>query len=664
MSEITSIPSASWRMLDQRFLRRPLARGLDAAWDAGMRLADKMVPRRRAIFRSVEKILALEPFFGTLTDSQLKKTAEGLRWAFRRGRETPGDIERSLALVREVAHRQIGQKPFPVQIAGALTLERGLVAEMATGEGKTLTSALAVTLAGWRGRGCHVVTVNDYLARRDAEWMEPIYRFCGVSVAFLEQETPTALRRAAYAADVTYLTNKEVAADFLRDRLVIGRMQGLSDALIAKIAGAGRDFMDRLVQRGMACAIVDEADSILIDEAVTPLIISGQAPNEEQVECFRQAAGAAGQLQEDVDYRIDHRYRDIELTERGRSQVQELTRDLGGVWKGPRRGQELINQALVAKELYHRDKQYVIEEGKVVIIDDFTGRLMPDRSWRDGMHQAVEAKEGIKVNPPKDTYARISFQRFFRLYRKLSGMTGTASESSAEFWQIYHLPVVVIPTHRPCQRRQMPDIVVATQEAKWRRIVEEVKRLHATGSPVLVGTRSVQASEHLSALLKAEGLEHQVLNAVHHREEAQIVAGAGGAGKITVATNMAGRGTDIKLGRGVCDLGGLHVIAGEPNDSARIDRQLYGRGARQGDPGSAQGIFSLEDDVLIRYTKAPAAYFRRRHSKSEGEITSSAARWLFRLAQWRAELHARRQRAGVLRTDHWLDEQLGFAGYE
>jgi preprotein translocase subunit SecA len=658
------IPSATWRSLEQRLSGRELPRGLDAVWDAAVGYAGRLVPRRRLLFRRVERILGLEKELSERADAALKREAIELREVFRRGRDTPADLERAFAVVREVAFRQIGERPYPVQVAGALAIESGCVAELATGEGKTLTATMAVAVAGWRGAGCHVITVNDYLARRDAEWMAPIYRFCGVSVASVQQEMPPRARRAAYAADATYLTNKEVAADFLRDRLILGRLRGLGAALLAKLAAGGRPVTDRLVQRGLNRAIVDEADSILIDEAVTPLIISGNAPNQEQIESFRQAAAMAKQLEAGRDYRVDQRYREITLTEQGSERVEALTEGLGGVWNGARRRQELVSQALTAKELYARDKHYVIDSGKVVIVDEFTGRLMPDRTWREGLHQAVEAKEEVEVNPPKDTYARVSFQRFFRLYRRLSGMTGTAAEASTEFWQIYHLPVVVIPTNRPCRRVSVPDVVLATEAAKWERAVEEIQRVHATDRPVLVGTRSVRSSEHLSRLLAAAGLEHQVLNAVHHREEAQIVAGAGQAGRITVATNMAGRGTDIKLGRGIAERGGLHVIAGEPNDSARIDRQLYGRGARQGDPGSAQGIFSLEDDVVTRYAKNAAAYCKRRRGAAAGDIASPAVRRVFRLAQWRAERLARRQRASVLRTDHWLDEQLGFAGAE
>jgi preprotein translocase subunit SecA len=661
---MAAIPSATWQMLDERTAGELLPRGLDAAWNAGIGWVNRCMPRYQGFIRRAQRIASLEKPYSAMPDSRLRDVAAELRETFRRHRDRSSDLERAFALVREVAFRQIGEKPFLVQIAGALALESGCVAEMATGEGKTLTCTLPVTVAGWRGRGCHVITVNDYLARRDAEWMGRIYRFCGLSVAHIEQQTPPEERRAAYRADVTYCTNKEVTADFLRDRLALGRLRGLSSALLAKIASGGRDGTDRLVQRGLHYAVVDEADSILIDEAVTPLIISGEGLNPEQTESFRQAAEIAGQLKLEADYRIDHRYREIELTRRGEAHLEELTGNLGGLWRGSRRRWEMVNQALTAKELYLKDKHYVIDDDKIVIVDEFTGRMMPDRTWRDGLHQAIEAKEAVQINPPKDTYARISFQRFFRMYHKLSGMTGTAAEAAAEFWQIYRLPVVRIPTDRPCIRENLPTLVLPTADQKWARIVQETRHVHEAGRPTLIGTRSVQASEHLSQLLTAEGLDHQVLNAIYHRQEAQIVAEAGQRARITVATNMAGRGTDIKLGRGVAKRGGLYVIAAEPNESARIDRQLFGRGARQGDPGSAQGIFSLEDETVSRYAKNVAGYLKRRHAHAKGDISSVLVRSAFHLAQHRAERLALRRRKSVLRTDHWLDEQLGFAGKE
>ena len=651
-------------MLAQRTGGQELPRGLDAAWDAAVGIAKSLVPRRRLFLRRVARVLVYEKQFADLSEARLREAAHDTRDRFRCGRETGEDLERAFAIVREVAARQLGMRPFPVQVGGALALEAGCIAEMATGEGKTLAATMPASIAGWRGKGCHIVTHNDYLAKRDAEWMGAVYRFCGLSVASIEQGMHPPDRRQAYLADITYCTNKEVTADFLRDRLALGRLLGLPAALMAKIADGAGSGTDRLVQRGLHYAIVDEADSILIDEAVTPLIISGEAPNPEQVEAFRQAASLSTSLEITQHYKVNQRYREVDLTEAGKERLAELCKPIGGLWAGARRREELVTQALTAREFYLRDKQYVVDKEKVVIVDEFTGRLMPDREWRDGLHQAVSAKEAITIQPPKDTYARLSFQRFFRQYRKLSGMTGTAAEAWREFWQIYHLPVVTIPTNRPCIRQVLRDRVHATEDAKWAAIVEEIRRVHATGRPILVGTRSVRASEHLAQLLWAVGLEPAVLNAVRHAEEAQVVAGAGQEGRITVATNMAGRGTDIKLGRGIAERGGLCVIATERHEAGRIDRQLFGRCARQGDPGTAQALVSLEDELVRRHSPHLSASLRGRFGKTDREISGPLTRRIFDMAQRRAERMALSQRKGVLKADDWLDEYLGFAGSE
>ena len=653
-------------MLARRRRGKELPHGLDAAWDAGVGIGQHLIPRQRIFLRRARHVLEWETHFAEITDARLRESAEEARALFLRGRETRQDVYRAFALVREVAHRKLGEKPFFVQIAGALALDAGCLIEMATGEGKTLTATMPAAIAGWRGNGCHIITFNDFLAQRDAEWMSVVYEFCGLKVAHVAQGMAAPDRRNAYHADITYCTNKEVTADFLRDRLTLrqGRASGLTSALLAKISEGHGSGTDQVVQRGLNFAIIDEADSILIDEAVTPLILSGAAPNPEQVEAFQHAADLADQLSAGRDYKMNQRYHEVDLTATGRGRLAELAEPLGGIWRGARRGEELVTQALTAKEFYLQGKQYVIDDGKVVIVDEFTGRLMPDREWRDGLHQAVEAKESVEVNPPKDTSERVSFQRFFRLYRRLAGMTGTAAEAWREFWQIYHLPVVVIPTNRPCVREHLRDRVFAGESGKWDAVVEEIKRIHAQGRPILVGTRSVRNSERLSQILTDRGLDHQVLNAVRHREEAQIVAAAGQEGRITVATNMAGRGTDIRLGRGVAEAGGLHVLATERHEAGRIDRQLFGRSARQGDPGSARAMVSLADELVVRHAPRLSASLRRRYGETAGELSSTWIRRVFDIAQGRAERLALRQRKGVLRADDWLDESLGFAGVE
>lgn len=644
-----------------------LPQGLDALWDDVVGLATRVLPKSRQLMQEAHLIVAMEDRYHQMTDKKLQETVYQFRERFLLHRDTAEDRQQALAVVREVAARTTALRPYPVQVAGALALETGYIAEMATGEGKTLSVAMAAVLAGWRGRGCHVVTANDYLAKRDAKNMTSFYHYCGLTVGFIQQGLPANQRKNAYNADVTYCTNKEVAADFLRDQLVIGRdqggrLQGSASAILEKVMGGQTLKHHRLVQRGLECAIVDEADSVLIDEAVTPLIISGDGPNQDQVAAYAKSAEFARELKPVDDFTVDQAYREIHLTPSGKERLAGLAAPLGGMWAGTRRREELVVQALSVREFYQLDKQYVIEDDKVVIVDEFTGRLMPDRSWQNGIHQAIEANEGLDINLPRETLARISFQRFFGHYKKLSGTTGTASEAATEFWRIYHLPVVVIPTHRPCLRKERANRLFVSEEAKWTAVVEDIRLVHETGQPVLIGTRNVRASEVLSSLLDKEGLAHRVLNAVHHEKEAEIIADAGQKGSITVATNMAGRGTDIRLGEGVAEQGGLHVIATERHEAGRIDRQLYGRCARQGDPGSARAYVSLEDELLEQVAPLFSRMVVRYIKNSCGRIFLRAARWSVSHAQRRAEQKALRQRTEVLRTDKWLDEHIGFAG--
>jgi len=659
-----SVASTTWRMLSQHPQNEEPPRGLDALWHQAIGLAGRFRRRPDRFLRQADKIIDMQKEFLHVSDRNLRGRMEPLRDQFLLGRATEADRHMAVAIVREVAARTVGLRPYREQIAAALALEAGCVAEMATGEGKTLAATMPAVLAGWRGRGCHVITANDYLAERDAELMMAIYRFCGLTVGCINQGMESAERKQAYNAHITYCTNKEVAADFLRDRLLIGHLQGLPSVLLAKMAGGRGVQVDRLVLRGLECAIVDEADSVFIDDAVTPLLISGDAPNQEHIDAYEKAARLAGALDPATDFRIDRRYRDIHLTQAGRQRLAEMAEPLGGVWKGWRRREELVSQALAAGAFFIRGKQYVVDENKVVIVDEFTGRLMPDRSWRDGLHQAVEAKEGLEINLPKETYARISFQRFFRLYRKLSGMSGTVAEGQAELWGIYRLPVVAIPTHRPCQRIVMPDRVFTMAAAKWEAVVAEIDAVHRTGRPILVGTGGIRESEYLSDQLTASGLSHQLLNAVQQASEAQIIAEAGQMGRITVSTNMAGRGTDIRLGAGVAELGGLHVIATERFDARRIDRQLFGRCSRQGDPGSAQAFISLEDELIQKHTRMIAIALRKLFCYNNRDISSVFWRRLTDTIQRRAERVSFRMRRDVLSADNWLDQHLGFAANE
>ena len=523
----------------------------------------------------------------------------------------------------------------------------GAVAEMATGEGKTLTASLAATMWGWAGRPVHVITVNDYLVARDAEEMAPVYKTLGLRVGHVVHETTPQERVDHYRRDVVYVTSKELVADFLRDQIMLGTLRNATQTQVGLMLSTGSSA--RLQVPGLFRVIVDEADSLLIDEAVTPLIISNSPDDEPNEPLYRAADDLAQVLEEGRDFTIDREVKQIDLTARGQRRLEAMS-DKSGFWKGKRRREELVNQALTARYCFVRDEQYLIApDQKVQIIDEFTGRVMADRSWRHGLHQAIEVKEGVPVTADKENLARLSFQRFFRQYPIMGGMTGTAWEAAGEMWQIYQRPIVRIPTNKPCIRQQLPVRMFDTVDQKNDAAVDRVCELNDRGVPVLVGTRSVLASEEVSRRLAARGRDHKVLNAAQNEQEAQIIAEAGHAGRITVATNMAGRGTDIKLARGVVDLGGLHVISTEPHGSFRVDRQLFGRAARQGDPGCAQMFCSAEDDLFLRH----APHLRR-------AWRAIGPRKLIRLAQNRAERLARFNRKQVLKADDWMDQSLPF----
>jgi preprotein translocase subunit SecA len=594
-------PTEDYRRTGHFSPARPY-QGLDAAVNRMFGVYHRRATVREELEKEALAIDAQAGEWKELSAHQLQVKLLEFREGFRRGgRHSEDLLIPAMAAVREAADRQTGLRPYVVQIVGALALHKGFLAEMATGEGKTLTAGLAGVLAGWTKRPCHVITVNDYLVARDAEWLTRLYHFCGVTVGTVTAPMSIPERQRGYSADVTYVTSKELLADFLRDRI---RLTGLIDPtrrLIWRMRTPRSSENDGLVLRGLHTAIVDEADSVLIDEAVTPLIISAPRKNETLQDAARMAQGIVAALEPELDYRLDLRYREIELTAEGLQKIDSQCMSLPGLWHGKDRRMELIKQALVAREFFLRGKQYIINDGKIVIVDEFTGRQMPQRTWRQGMHQAIEAKEGIAISEPSETIARLSFQRFFRLFHRMSGMTGTAHEASGEFWQIYQLPVISIPTNRPCVRQQWPDRIFPTEESKWDAIADDAKRIHATGRPVLIGTRSVEASERLAAMLTLRGVEHKLLNAVHHKEEAQTIAIAGEARRIIISTNMAGRGTDIKLGHGVAESGGLHVIGTERHESGRVDRQLCGRAGRQGDPGTAQMFVSAEDELIRRY---------------------------------------------------------------
>jgi preprotein translocase subunit SecA len=549
----------------------------------------------RRLRKVVERINALEPSTKALSDDALCARTAEFRERLAQGAKLDDILPEAFAAVREAARRTLGQRHFDVQLMGAMALHKGHIAEMKTGEGKTLVASAALYLNALAGKGAHLVTTNDYLAKTGAGWMAPIYHLLGLSVAYIAHDKSAVYdpsvtldavderhrhwrdvnRREAYLADITYGQNSEFGFDYLRDNMV--------------------DDLARMVQRDLYYAIVDEADSILIDEARTPLIIS--SPAEDVSEQYHRFASVAKKLRPETDYLLEEKLHAVTLTEEGIAKVEKML-GLSNMYEGDVMSVHFMDNALKAHAMYHRDKEYVVKDGEVVIVDEFTGRLMPGRRWSDGLHQAVEAKEGVKIQRETRTFATITIQNYFRMYSKLAGMTGTAATEAEELFKVYKLEVTQIPTHRPMVRKDDPDLVYATEQGKWNALIEDVKERNTRGQPVLIGTTSVDKSQRLSDELRRHGIKHEVLNAKNHEREALIIAEAGQKGAVTLSTNMAGRGVDILLGPGVVDLGGLHVIGTERHEARRIDNQLRGRSGRQGDPGTTRFFNSLEDDLI------------------------------------------------------------------
>ena len=524
----------------------------------------------------VDRITNLEPEYRALSDAQLQAKTALFKERLDNDEPLEDLLPEAFATAREASVRVLGMRPFDVQVIGGIVLHQGKIAEMKTGEGKTLVATMPAYLNALTGRGVHIVTVNDYLARRDAHWMGGIYRFLGLTVDTIVHGLDDNERRQAYAADITYGTNNEFGFDYLRDNMKFS--------------------LEDYVQRDFHYAIVDEVDSILVDEARTPLIISG--PAEESTQLYYTLNQVSKQLKKDQDFTVDEKARSVIVTEEGVTHAEKLV-NLPNLYD-PRNIEVLhhLNAALKAHNLFKRDVDYIVKDGQVLIVDEFTGRLMPGRRYSDGLHQALEAKEGVKIENENQTLATITFQNFFRMYDKLAGMTGTADTEAEEFKKIYNLEVMVIPTDKKMIRMDYPDAIYRTEAEKYTAVVEDIKDCYQRGQPVLVGTTSIEKSEHVSRLLKKEGIKHEVLNAKQHEKEAQIVAHAGQMGMVTIATNMAGRGTDIVLGEGVVERGGLHILGTERHESRRIDNQLRGRSGRQGDPGTSRFYLSLEDDLL------------------------------------------------------------------
>lgn len=597
-----------------------------------------------------------------LSDEDLRARARVLRGELAGSGLAEGPVARAFALVREAAARRLGKRPYDVQLVGGWLLMTGFLAEMETGEGKTLTAGLPACVAALAGVPVHLVTVNDYLVERDAGLLTPLYEFFGLSVGTVAETMDFSARQAAYRADIVYCSNKTLVFDYLRDRLTLAGNFTPTRLQLERLSPHGSPLA-RLLLRGLHYAIVDEADSVLVDEARTPLILSKETSNPSERLVYQQALAVAERLRPGRDYLAEAKSRQVVLTAGGRARLAETTAELGGIWQGRRRAEEWVRQALAARAFYHRDQQYLVREGKVLIVDEFTGRVMADRSWERGLHQMIETKEGLELSGSKETLARISYQQFFGRYLRLAGMTGTAREVADELWSVYRLNTVRVPTHRPSRRLHQPPRVFPGRSEKLAALAKRITERHAEGRPVLVGTRSVAASEDISQILRAAGLAHQVLNARQDAAEAEIVGAAGQPGRITVATNMAGRGTDIQLGEGVDALGGLHVIATEMHEAGRIDRQLFGRCARQGDPGSCELFLSLDDELLTAYcSPLLRAWLGRLLRNGPRPLGERLCLYVAKAAQRAAERHHARIRQQTLRLDEKLKTTLAFSG--
>ena len=583
-----------------------------------------------------EKINPQESALKKLSDSSLANKTNKFKARLAKGETLDDILPDAFAVIREASRRVLGMRQFDVQLIGGIILHRGNIAEMGTGEGKTLVATAPVYLNALEGKGAHVITVNDYLAKRDSEWMGQVYKFLGLSVGLIVHDLDFEQRKIAYNSDITYGTNNEFGFDYLRDNMV--------------------SSLDQMVQRPLHYCLIDEVDSILIDEARTPLIISG--PGQKSTDNYYVMSKLVPQLKLGEDYTIDEKQKTVAPTEAGVSKMEKMLKVDNLYDTDNLELNHLFVQALRAQAMMERDRDYVVKDGEVVIVDEFTGRLMYGRRYSDGLHQAIEAKEGLQVQRESQTLATITFQNYFRMYDKLAGMTGTAKTEEQEFIKIYGLEVFQVPTNRPVQRKDLPDVIFKTKRGKYRAVVREIERRHATGQPMLIGTTSIEQSEQLSHMLKEAGIVHNVLNAKYHELEAQIVAQAGQKGQVTIATNMAGRGTDIVLGEGVSELGGLAIIGTERHESRRIDNQLRGRAGRQGDPGSSQFFLSLEDDLLRIFGGDNIKKFMEKMGLEEDEeIRSSMVSSAIQKAQKRVEERNFDIRKYVLEYDDVMNQQ-------
>ena len=636
--------------------------GLNRTIDRNLRHVRHMARTgRRPLERFLGKVEGHCAALSQATSQDLADAVKHMRFAARKHGLNENLVAHAFALVREASGRTLGMRHYRHQLVGGWAMMQGMIAEMDTGQGKTLCATLPACTAALAGVPTHVITVNEYLASRDADTMAPLYNALGLSVAVVLEKMSEPEKQVAYAHDIVYCTNKQVAFDYLRDRIVMSRHSGQRnlqlEALYNPLPG-----VSKLILRGLCFAIIDEADSVLIDEAVTPLVISATRESKDRRKIFERALGFARDLVLDEDYFLVPYEERAQLTVQGCKRLDVQGKAIGGLWTGPVPREELVTQALKTVHFLLRNKHYLVHEDKVQLIDEFTGRVMADRSWDSGIQQMVEIKEGCTLTEKRETLAKISYQRFFRRYINVSGMTGTAAEVKGELKSVYGLNVFrVLPAQAPC-KVYAPIAFCGTEDEKWCLVLERVTELHGQGVPVLVGTRTLKASLHISRLLNEAGLIHQLLNAQHPEDEAEIVARAGEIGRITVATNMAGRGTDIKIPDEVKRIGGLYVLATERHESRRIDRQLYGRCGRQGDPGTVGVILSLDDELIDRYAAQSVRYLAAMMHKQDGRVGKVLLAWIFTVCQQLVERRQQAARSQVQKMDEHYANMLAFSG--
>jgi len=598
----------------------------------------------------------------TLSDEELKHRVQHLKSELIQKGLQDNLVHQSFALIREVANRVLKLRHFDVQLLGGWVMLNGMVAEMETGQGKTLTATLPACTVAMAGIPVHIVTANDYLAERDEETLRPLYQWLGLSSSSILDRTELEFRQQAYQAHIVHSTSQQIAFDYLRDRMTMGEDVGSMQIEFKQRQYQHQGKPSPFLLRGLSFTIIDEADSLLIDEAKTPLVISQTRQNDDLNQIYLDAINLASSLDKTIDYIINERYQEVHLTTIGKTKLKLLSSSLNSYWQRKKQREIMTVLALKACNLFHRDQHYLVRDDKVQIIDVLTGRVMPDRSWEHGLHQLIETKEGCEVSGERDPLAKISYQKYFKRYLRLSGMSGTVSEVAAELHQVYGLRVVKVPTHQLSQRIMYPEHVYKNSEQKWRAFIARIVEINQQGRPILIGTKSVSDSESVSELLSDHGLQHQVLNAQQDAEEAEIVSVAGELNRITVATNMAGRGTDISLGKGVRELGGLHVITTDRNDARRIDRQLYGRSARQGDPGSAEGYLSLEDDNLVNYYPLFLLRLLSRLSRNNKPLPNWLGRMLSTIPQRRIESQHLHIRQVLMKQDKAQAKMMSFTG--